>query len=47
MAVLIQSNKALIYADHIKNYLKEKTPDCILYSQDGYEFQIHKVRNCW
>ena len=45
MAVLMKSDKALIYADHIKSYLKDKSPDCILYSQDGYEFQIHKVRN--
>ena len=32
-------------AETIHCYLGQKSPDCILYSQDGYEFQIHKVRN--
>ena len=37
------------YNDHVKTfndyldaYLNIKSPDCILYSQDGSEFKIHK-----
>ena len=28
--------------DYLDVHLKNKTPDCILYSQDGGEFKIHK-----
>ena len=27
----------------LKSYLSEKPPDCTIYSQDGYKFNIHKV----
>ena len=28
--------------DYLDKYLKKKPPDCILYSEDGTEFHIHK-----
>ena len=30
-------------AETIHCYLGQKSPDCILYSQDGYEYPVHKV----
>ena len=36
--------ETLLYDDHIKRFLREKSPDCILYSKDGHNFPIHKVR---
>ena len=36
--------ETLLYDDHMKRFLKEKSPDCILYSKDGHDFPIHKVR---
>ena len=36
--------ETLLYDDHMKRFLKEKSPDCILYSKDGHNFPIHKVR---
>ena len=28
--------------DYLDKYLKKKPPDCVLYSEDGTEFKIHK-----
>ena len=28
--------------DFMESYFKNKPPDCILYSEDGIEFEIHK-----
>ena len=28
--------------DYFEEYLKRKPPDCVLYSDDGTEFKIHK-----
>ena len=36
--------ETLLYDDHIKRFLREKSPDCILYAKDGHDFPIHKVR---
>ena len=30
-------------AETIHCYLGQKSPDCILYSQDGFEYPVHKV----
>ena len=32
--------------DYLDSYLKRKPPDCILYSEDGIEFKIHKEIFC-
>ena len=28
--------------DYLESYLKNKPPDCLLYSEDGAEFKTHK-----
>ena len=45
--------KKLIYDDHVNTmkenldfYTKTKSPDCILYSQDGSKFKVHKEIFC-
>jgi len=38
--------ETLLYDDHMKRFLKEKSPDCILYSKDGHDFPIHKEVFC-
>ena len=35
-------NQVTAFEDYLDKYLKRKPPDCILYSEDGTEFQIHK-----
>ena len=38
------ANKQFWFNTTTDFYLKSKPPDCILYSEDGAEFKIHKAR---
>ena len=35
-------NQVTVMEDYLDKYLKKKPPDCVLYSEDNTEFQIHK-----
>ena len=41
-SVIWNENKNAI-VDYMQPYLGQKLADCTLYSQDGFEFPIHKV----
>ena len=41
-SVFYNKNQIEIF-DHMKSYLYKKETDCSLFSEDGYEFPIHKV----
>ena len=43
MGILLKGNTDTNFADYLEEYLSSKPPDCILYSADGHNFQIHKV----
>ena len=40
---LLKNNKQISLERDLNSYLKTKPSDCILYSEDGAEFEIHKV----
>ena len=42
MSHLINTHHDLAIKDYLKSYLKNKPPDCFLYSEDGAEFKTHK-----
>ena len=42
MCHLVNNHHNNFTKDYLEFYLKNKAPDCILYSEDGYEFKIHK-----
>ena len=42
MCLLINDNQISLERDYLNSYLKTKLSDCILYSEDGAEFEIHK-----
>ena len=44
MGSLLQNDNGLLIMENMQSYLRQKKPDCSLYSQDGYKFMIHKVR---
>ena len=42
MCHLINNDQNNVIGLYMESYLKNKPPDCILYSEDGGEFKIHK-----
>ena len=44
MGTLLQVDNGQLIMDNMQSYLRQKIPDCSLYSEDGYRFMIHKVR---
>ena len=42
MLRLINNQHSDSIRDFIESYLKNKPPDCVLYSEDGTEFKTHK-----
>ena len=42
MQFLKNENQSSTIGKYLDFYLKKKSPDCILYSNDGFEFQTHK-----
>ena len=39
---LINNHQNVTIKNYLDSYLKNKPPDCFLYSEDGTEFKIHK-----
>ena len=46
MSTIINKNHNVIIKDYFSSYMKNKSPDCVLYSEDGTEFKIHKEIFC-
>ena len=42
MQYLKNENQSSTIGKHLDFYLKKKSPDCILHSNDGFQFQTHK-----
>ena len=43
MKTVFKNNNGLLIMENMESYLRQKMPDCCLYSDDGYKFMIHKV----
>ena len=46
MSTLINKNHNMVLKEYMNCYLKNKPPDCILYSEDGTKFKTHKEIFC-
>ena len=42
MSSLFMKKHISTIENYFKLYLQQKTPDCILYTEDGFMFNIHK-----
>ena len=42
MLSLVYEHRQIDIKDYLDIYLKNKAPDCIIYSEDGAEFKTHK-----
>ena len=42
MTCILQNKEPLALVNSMESYFKEKPPDCTLFSQDNFEFSIHK-----
>ena len=45
MGSTIKDHNRLALVDYVDSYFKLKPPDCRLFSQDGCQISIHKVKN--
>ena len=43
MGSFFYNKNRMALADYMNSYFSHKSTDCTIYSDDGYEFPIHKV----
>ena len=46
MAFPLRNHNPMVLVNSFDSYCSTKPPDCSLYSEDGYEFSVHKELLC-